>query len=158
MCDPVIGGIALAGTLYSGYSANKSAKKAAKREDQRAAEQKILDEQHAADIKEQAAYEAKKIRAEAIKIRSSQVAQQAASGVMVGNGSTQAMVDETTRLAEQDAYITLFNGEKGYLYSMEQGRLAMMESKARSRSIRDQGKASLLGSVSQAAAFGYKMA
>lgn len=155
MCDPV--SIIAGATVVSGVMNYKAGHDAADAQDAANAQQAKLNKEHAANIKEQAKQEADKIRSEAIVIRGKQVAQQASSGVLVGNGSTQAMVDETTRLAEQDAYITLYNGEKGYLKTMEEGRLMAMEGRARSESYRAQGTASLLSGISAGATNAYLM-
>lgn len=150
-----VGGLLLGG--YSIYSGRKAAKKAEGTQNEQTAKRALVDAEYAANIKEQAEYEAKKIRGEAVRIRGTQVAQQAASGVLVGNGSTAAMVDETVRLAEEDAYITLYNGEKGFLQSMEQGRLNAMEGRARADSYAAQGRASLLSGASSLALNTYQM-
>lgn len=137
-----IAGIAVAG--YGIYSGNKAAKDAAGRQDRLTAEQKMLDAEHARNIKIQAAQEAQKVRASAVQIRGKQIASQASSGVLVGDGSTHAMVDETLRLAEQDAWIIIYNGNKGYLKSMADGKLAQQAGQAQSSAYRDQARATTI--------------
>lgn len=47
------------------------------------------------------------IRSKAVKYRGSQMAQQAASGVVVGNGSAQAITERTLVLGEADALVAI---------------------------------------------------
>ena len=102
-------------------------------------------------VQEQAGEEARKILASALVLRGKQVATQAASGLLVGDGSSADMIDETERLAKEDTFITLMNGERGYLYKMEEGRLAKREADIQAKSYIKQGNASLLSAAGSAA-------
>ena len=142
MCDPatiMMGGSALLSFMGSQNAAVESA--SAGRYNKRIAEER------AEMIKKQSVMEAQKIQAAALRFRGKQIATQAAAGVVVGDGSAQTMVDETTRLAEQDIYITLYNGERGEFFAMEEGRLAEMMGDAQSDAYEAQGGATLLSSV-----------
>ena len=150
--------VAVFGT-YASLKASKAdrraAKLAARKQELLTERQVYLDERHAESIKEQSLQTAENIRADAIMIRSKQVASFASSGVMVGNGSAQAMVDETLKLSEQDVWITIYNGEKGYLTAMENGRLTEMAGNVQAAAYntqadaaRQHGYASLLSNTS----------
>ncbi len=80
--------------------------------------QQIIDKSHE---------QARQVRAQAIAVRGKQIATQAASGIVVGDGSAQAMVDEVTQLAEQDAVAYLMSGANGYISQSEKGRLEQMD-------------------------------
>lgn len=56
--------------------------------------------------------EAQQIRAQSIQVRGSQMASMAKAGIVIGDGSTQSMLDETIRLTEQDAVAALQRGAK----------------------------------------------
>lgn len=58
----------------------------------------------------QAQTEADSIREKAIAYRGMQHVQQAASGVVIGEGTAQAMVDRTSELATADVLATLYSG------------------------------------------------
>jgi hypothetical protein len=81
-------------------------------------------EYEAKNIIEQSQEQARLIRQKALMARGTQVATAASSGVLVGDGSTQTMVDEVSRLAEQDAVAVLWSGAAGYISKNEEGRLA----------------------------------
>lgn len=61
-------------------------------------------------VKKQTLAEANKIREQSIAFRGSQLAQQASSNVIVGEGSAQAMIDKTTELSTADVLATLYTG------------------------------------------------
>lgn len=78
-----------------------------------------------------AVYDAAKVNADALfsqaaRMRSTQTAQQASSGVVIGMGSAEQVVADTTNLANQDALVMLYQGIDGYMTSSEQGKLAAM--------------------------------
>lgn len=68
----------------------------------------------AEDIKRKAADDANEILTQAANVRSSQQAHTAASGFVVGDGSAQTVLDETTRLSTADALVVLYDGIDGY--------------------------------------------
>lgn len=150
--------VGVGAALYGAYSGKKAADKAEGQNNRQIAAQAAADKEHAAAIKEQSVQEANKVRAESVVFRGKQVASQASSGVLVGNGSAQAMVDETIRLSERDAYTILYNGEQGYLFTMDQSRLNQMAGRAQSEAYQAQGQASLLSGISSAASTGYFLA
>ena len=64
----------------------------------------------AAQIYKNTSDNVRQIRRGAIEARGKQVAQLSSAGVMIGDGSAQTLIDETTNLAEQDVMATLYNG------------------------------------------------
>lgn len=141
MCEPttIMMGVALAA------SAAMSAKGASDQADaqhkagiysaQSAGRQQAQSDYEAKQIIEQSQEQARQVRAQAIAVRGKQVATQAANGVIVGDGSAQAMVDEVTKLSEQDAVAYLMSGANGYISKTEQGRLARMDGEFQSKQL-----------------------
>jgi hypothetical protein len=82
--------------------------------------------------------QARQVRAQAIAVRGKQIATQAASGIVVGDGSAQAMVDEVTQLAEQDAVAYLMSGANGYISQSEKGRLEQMDGEFQAKQLMKQ--------------------
>ncbi|BBL57005.1 virion core protein, T7 gp14 family [Methylomonas koyamae] len=139
MCEPttiMMGvGMAASAAMAAKSSSDQSSaqKKAGKYSAQSAGRQQAQAEYEAKQIMEQANEQARQVRAEAISVRGKQIANQAASGVVVGDGSAQAMVDEVTRLAEQDAVAYLMSGANGSISANEKGRLARMDGEFQSK-------------------------
>lgn len=73
-------------------------------------------------IREAADLKAKQIKSSALFMRGKQIANQAASGVVVGDGSAQAMVEQTIALSSQDVFVELYNGAASSLYAMNAGK------------------------------------
>ena len=72
--------------------------------------QAALDEFDARNTEEEAERKALSIYTQSIQVKSQQVAQIAASGVVVGDGSASAIVEETDKLARMDAMAALYTG------------------------------------------------
>lgn len=102
-------------------------------------------EYEAKQIIEQSKEQARKVRAEAINVRGKQVAAQASAGVVIGDGSAQAMVDEVSRLSEADAVAYLLSGANGSISANEQGRLAKMDSLFQANQLVDQANTTRIG-------------
>ncbi len=156
MCEPTtlaVVGIGL--SLGSGYMQYKAGKKA----ERRAYDEKRKRIQYAAkkaeEIKQTASKQASKIRAQSIVFRGTQLAQQAASGALIGDGSTQSAIDATLDLAEQDALIAIYDGEAQANTIIEQAKLDGVAMDARAASYKAQGQASLLTSFAIASYQGY---
>ena len=66
-----------------------------------------------------------KINAHAREIRASQIANNAGNGVLVGEGTSQAIEDRTTELAMQDTLATLFSGARDAFSTRLQGQFAL---------------------------------
>lgn len=79
-----------------------------------------MNEMQAEDIKRKATDDANLQLRQAAHIRSTQQTQIAANGMMLGQGSAQTIIDETTRLSTADALVTLYNGIDGYTTGMSQ--------------------------------------
>lgn len=90
--------------------AQKKAANAANAEAQYGA---AMTDMQAEDIKRKANEDADKILVQAAKIRSTQGAQIASSGFMLGEGTAQTVIDETTRLSTADALVVLYDGIDG---------------------------------------------
>lgn len=119
--------IALAvGSTFLGMKANKANANAQIRkfaaEDAAASRNAIMRELEGERIKEEAKVRASRIREAAIKMRGAQNAAMAANGIMVGFGSAQTAVDETTHLAERDVLVMLENAAQGAIIEMEDAR------------------------------------
>lgn len=98
------------GQYQAGQTAKKNAAAAAGEQAYEGYLNKDLRYQEADDVMTQAHTEADMIRAKAVAFRGAQAVQQAASGVMVGEGSAQTVVDQTTQLAMSDTLATLYSG------------------------------------------------
>ncbi len=107
-----LAGAGLALTAYGTYKQYGAAKDAKAAEGAaNAARQKLLDMQ-AKDIIKQGKDTADLIYRKAYQARSTQVSQQAASGVLVGDGSASAVENETSYLARADALAELAQSEE----------------------------------------------
>ena len=148
----VAGAAASAG--LSAYNASEQASAQKKAGNQAARDggiQQARDEYEAKRIIEQAQEEARKVREQAIYARGTQVATAASAGALVGDGSVQAMADEVTRLAEQDAVAILFSGADGFITKMEDGRLAAEHGKVLQKQASSAAKATLISGYGNAA-------
>jgi hypothetical protein len=142
------------GVGLSAYGASQQAsaqKKAGSYAAKQGGIQQAQDEYTAKQIIEQAQEKARQVRSAAIKARGTQVATAAASGVLVGDGSTQTMVDEVTNLAEQDAVAYLWEGANGSMSANEQGRLARMQGEFNYQQSQSAARATLIQGYGQAA-------
>lgn len=91
--------------------------------------------------------EAQKIRADAIRVRGRQMTQIAANGIVIGDGSAQALVDETLKLSEQDAYEALYEGSRKRSAAHFNAQKTLETGLAEARQIKSEGTSSLLSSV-----------
>lgn len=135
------------------YSANQSAraqKDAAKYQAHAGGRALAVSEFEAEQINKQAGFEVKKVRDASINLRAQQIASQAASGVVIGDGTTQAMLDETTALAEQDVMAILYNASLGKMMKQEEGRLAASSSQFQARQLGKQSELTLLQGIASA--------
>lgn len=69
-----------------------------------------LDEFEARGVEQEAKDTADIIMANAMGVKAAQVAQMGASGFVVGDGSAQAVIDETDKLARRDAMAAIYSG------------------------------------------------
>lgn len=103
-----------AASAAAAAKASSNAKKQGKINSQAAAYDGSLNSElrniEAEEVTKQAETEADKIRTQAIAFRGSQTVQQAASGVVIGEGTAQAMIDRTSELATADVLATLYSG------------------------------------------------
>lgn len=102
------------------------------------ARQAALDEFEAEGIIEESEAQADQVFMQALAIKSKQVSQLANSGAVIGDGSAQAVVDETEKLARMDAMAALYQGSQqasvvkaGGDAKMVAGREALLSSKYR---------------------------
>lgn len=99
--------VSMAASSYAGVQAQKGANAAGYESELAAARGQAritIESQYA---REDALSQVQKIRGQSLQVRGQQMAAMANAGVVVGNGSTQAMLDETKRLTEQDAVVHL---------------------------------------------------
>ena len=146
--------VAAVGAGMAAYSASEQAgaqKKAGTQAAKDGGIQQARDEYEAKRIIEQSQEEARKVREQAIYARGTQVATAASAGALVGDGSVQAMADEVTRLAEQDAVAILFSGADGFITKMEDGRLAAEHGKVLQKQANAAAKATLISGYGNAA-------
>lgn len=97
--------VSMAASSYAGAQQQKAANKAAYANELQAARAQgriNIETQYA---KEDLVSKVKQIRKDSLNARGQQMAAMAKAGVVVGNGSTQAMLDQTKRLTEQDAVV-----------------------------------------------------
>ena len=136
--------------LYSANQASRAQKDAAKYQAQAGGRALAVSEFEAEQINKQAGFEVKKVRDASINLRAQQIASQAASGVVIGDGTTQAMLDETTALAEQDVMAILYNASLGKMMKQEEGRLAASSSQFQARQLGKQSELTLLQGIASA--------
>lgn len=84
--------------------------------------------------------EINKIRGSALAIRSQQSAQAAASGIVVGEGSAQAIRDNTARLAHSDVLATIFSGVNKEMSIRTGGRMSEQAAINRADAIFNEGQ------------------
>lgn len=143
--------IAAAGlSLLGGAMAASAARKQAQAQQNQAYMNAMLRELENAQIKEAAAKEAALIRFRASRYRGSQIAQQANAGVVIGEGSAQAVIDDTQALAEADALVVAYNGIAGIQSNSAAARFERMAGDNAISAGRDRAYASLLSGVSGA--------
>ncbi len=144
-----IAGIAL--SLFSGIMGSNASNRQAQAQMDQAYMNNMLRELEADGIKEAAQSQADGIRAQARRLRGSQKAQQAASGVVVGAGSAQIALDDTTALSEADALVMTYNAINGITSANAAGRFAMLAGRNQAGALQTQGYASLLSGAAGAA-------
>lgn len=110
-------GVAVAGTAYSAMQQNAGARAAAGQSNvsgmasiSEAAMNEKLSNLEADDTMTQARAEADNIKASALRMRSQIVVAQSGSGVIIGEGSAQAALDQLDTLASADALAALYSG------------------------------------------------
>jgi hypothetical protein len=159
-------GVTVASTLYSGYQSNKAGQ--AQASDSRmdgfvaikeAATEQSFKEMEAEDIMTAARAEADQIRRAALLARGTIVVAQSGSGVMIGEGSAQAAMDQLDTLASADALAALYSGVNAASNARAQGRLAVEAGRNRAEGFSRQassqlaaGRASMTGSLLSAGA------
>jgi hypothetical protein len=118
-------------------------------------------ERLANDILEKGKADADVILAQALEIRANQRASQAASGVVVDSGSTRIVQEDTMRLAQADAIVTMQDainrqtevksaGQFEDLASFSRERAALVQGQSAAAAARAQSTASIIGGVSSA--------
>jgi hypothetical protein len=144
----VVVGVAGIGMSMYGASQQASAQEqAAKYQNEAGGRQLAQSEWEAKQIWHEAEQQSKIIRTKAIQMRGTQVAQQAASGVLIGDGSSQTLLDETQKLAEQDVMSTLYNGARGVLAKEEAGRLAAQDARFQSQQLYSAAQSTMIGAT-----------
>ena len=133
-------GMGVAGSMAQASAQRKAGVQSARN----AGMQQAQSEYEAQEAIRQSQEKARVIRSEAVKARANQVATAAASGVMVGEGSTQSMVDEVTSLSEQDVVAILWDGANGYISSTEEGRMARMQGEFQAKQANTMANATLI--------------
>lgn len=71
---------------------------------------KAMSELDAEAVESQTAAQVRQIKRQAVGVRATQMAQQAASGVIVGDGSAGQMIDQTEQLSSEDVLATMYSG------------------------------------------------
>lgn len=145
-----VGATSVALSVYGATQQSKSLKESAKYQNQAGGRAQAVSEFEAKQIEKQTSDEIKKVRRNAINYRASQVASQVQSGVVIGDGSTQALLDETTSLAEQDAIAIMYNGSRGILSKEEEGRLAAEQERMGAKAAYGQSRAIMIGATANA--------
>ena len=104
-------------------------------------------------IRQQSEDEVEKIREAATRVRSNQTARAAASGVVIGEGSMQALRDETTRLTERDALVVMYTGsEKALMKEYEAENIRKAGSNAFNQSYMDGVEKRIAASAAESSA------
>lgn len=94
---------------------------------------------------------ASRIMEEAGRIRGTQQAQQAASGVVIGEGSAGVITQETENLASRDALVTLYSGIDGIIQQEQSGRMAFASAQNEVSSLKAAQMATLLTGIGNTA-------
>lgn len=145
-----VGVVGAAVSAGMGAMQQSAANKASKYGAQSAGRQQAQSEYEAKLIVEQSKEEAREIRANAVRLRGQQVAVQAASGVIIGDGSSQAMLDEVSALSEEDAVAVLMSGANGFIAKKEEGRLAALDGMFQSKQLATQGRNAMMSGFANA--------
>lgn len=142
--------VGTASSMSSARGASKSANAAAYRSELDGARQEARIGIEAQYEVQRAREEATRIKQQAVIKRGAQVAQMAASGVVVGNGSSQAMIDETIRLANQDAIAVMMDGARGFTVDTTRASDAREKAQSQAAAYAAQGKSLLSQGMSNA--------
>jgi hypothetical protein len=119
-------------------------------------------ERQANDILRRGGDEADIILAQALEVRSAQVANFASAGVIISSGSARLMQEDTMRLAQADAITQIFSaieeaeevksaGQFEELASISRERAVLSRSRSDVAGFKAQGRAQLIGGISSAA-------
>lgn len=157
----VAAGVAAAGALYAGYQADQGAKAAAGQSRvagmsaiSESAMNEALSNLEGDDMMTQARDEADGIKASALRMRSQIVVAQSGSGVMIGEGSAQAALDQLDTLASADALAALYSGVNRAASQRANGRFGRQAGMEKAKAFGAQassqlaaGKAALVGGL-----------
>lgn len=137
--------VAIVGSAVSANESSKASSAAAGRAmSQQTYEgtlQNNLKQQEAAAMQKQAQLDSDKTLNNARYFRGAQVAQNASGGVLVGEGSSQVMLDRTEELAMSDALATLYAGARGAQQAETSGQFALTSSRMNASSAAAQDRA-----------------
>lgn len=136
--------------LYGASQQASAQEDAAKYQSEAGGRQRAQSEWEAKQIWVQGQEETRKVRSKAIQLRAQQVAGMAQSGIMIGDGSSQSLLDETTSLAEQDVMAVLYNAARGQQAKEEAGRLAERDALFQSNQLYKQASITMIGATGQA--------
>ena len=152
MCDPVSALVAVAATveIVGGIKQAQAATQAGNTARHEGQLKKKSANIAAENTRKNALIKVANIRKQSVVYQAVQVAGQAASGAIVGDGSTQAMIDHTISLANQDAIATIYTAKSRAKAIKRSGDIALIDANARADSIKKQGVASLLQSIGSA--------
>lgn len=151
---PVLAAMAVVSIATTMYGAKKSA------DAQRAAGtagllqgeyNRRMAEYNGEKIREQSRAKADKIFEHAARLRSQQIAQQAGSGVVIGEGSAAAVTEDTRNLASEDALVALYAGIEGEQAELYEGDMNLLAAENQYRSRNDAADAAIISGVGQAA-------
>jgi hypothetical protein len=159
-------GVAVAGTAYSSYQQNQSARAQAGQSNvaghasiSEGAMNDALGGLEADDIQTQARAEADMIKGQALRMRSQIVVAQSGSGVVIGEGSAQAALDQLDTLAAADALAALYSGVNRAASTRANGRFGRQAGMERAKAFGAQaesqlaaGNAALVGGLLSAGA------
>lgn len=145
-----VSAVSAAGSAKAGKAAQAASNEAAYKSELQGARSEARSGIEAQYVVDRAREEANRIKQQATIKRGAQIAAAANSGVVVGNGSTQQMVDETMRLATQDAISAMMDGARGFTTGMTKASDAREAATAQAASYAAQGKSLLSQGISTA--------
>ena len=137
--------------VYGMIQAEKAKKRAQAAEKKALAFRTKLSGEYADDELRKGLAQADLIRFEAIKFRGQQAAQQAASGVVVGNGSAKAIRERTIVLSEADALVAIEESKNKAKRIMDSSALDALETATRIEGIGEKGKQQQISTASNIA-------
>jgi hypothetical protein len=134
-------------SVLGGYMQSQAQHKQAQANLDQAYINAAMDNLAAINIMKSATMQSQMIIDDSTRVQGTQQAQQAASGVLVNNGSTAVMTDDTGRRAQADALITMYNGINQSIAKTANANFTMMAGTNSAKALDTSATTSLLSGI-----------